>query len=34
MWFVDDVGVPDPVVVDVGEGGRGGGENFEVSCER
>jgi hypothetical protein len=30
---VDEGGVPDPVVVDVDDGGRGdGGENFEWSC--
>ena len=31
--YVDAGGVPDPVVVDVGDGGRDGvGENFEWSC--
>ena len=29
----DEGGVPDPVVVDVGDDGRGdGGESFEWSC--
>ena len=32
---VDVGGVPDPVVVDVDDGGRGGGgENFECPVER